>query len=71
MMSPVELASLVNGLSIGIAKGKSIDELYTLAAVFTQIGDTLSTMAMQMTNIQTCTQKAVTQNTINTQRGSN
>jgi len=48
MLNPDELAVLVNTISVAIGDSiASTDELALLAAIFVQIGDTLSTMALQ------------------------
>jgi len=41
-----ELVSSISALACLIAKDKSIDELSILAAFFTQLGDTLATIAL-------------------------
>lgn len=46
-MCPVSLAAAVTALAAALAEGKSDDELSLLAAVFTQLGDTLATIAVQ------------------------
>ena len=48
MLRPAELAVLVNTLSVAIGSaGFTPEELAVIAAVLTQIGDTLTTMAAQ------------------------
>ncbi len=54
MICPEELAVLVNTLAIAIAQDKTIEQLGVLAAVFTQLGDTLATIAVQRENIEAC-----------------
>lgn len=54
MLCPTELAILVNTIAIAIGQGKSQAELNILATIFMQIGDTLTTMSVQSTNIQQC-----------------
>jgi hypothetical protein len=46
-LSPEELVVFISTVSIAIAQGKSDDELNVLAAVFSQIGDTLATISAQ------------------------
>lgn len=46
-MCPSSLAAAVTAVAAAIAEGRGGDELSLLAAVFTQLGDTLATMAMQ------------------------
>lgn len=45
MLCPEGLAASVTAAAAAIAKGKSSDELNLLGAVFTQLGDTLATIA--------------------------
>lgn len=54
MICPSEIAALVNAISIAVSKGKSVEELNILAAIFIQIGDTLTTISTQTANIQQC-----------------
>lgn len=44
-MQSCELVILISTLACSIAKNKSIDELNLLSTVFSQLGDTLSTIA--------------------------
>jgi len=46
-LSPEELVVFVSAVSIAIAKDKSNEELDVLSSVFSQIGDTLGTIAAQ------------------------
>jgi serine/threonine protein phosphatase PrpC len=46
-LSPEELVIFISTVSIAIAKDKSEEELNVLASVFSQIGDTLATIAAQ------------------------
>lgn len=46
MMCPNELVTSITALAVAIAEGKSEDELSVLAALFTQLGDTLETIAV-------------------------
>lgn len=45
MVCPEGLAVSVSALAATLSKGKSADELSLLGAVFTQLGDTLATIA--------------------------
>lgn len=44
-MDCCELVTLISTLSCVIAKGKTPDELALIAAIFTQLGDSLATIA--------------------------
>jgi len=46
-MSPTELVTLITALSITISKDKSDEEINLLSVIFTQLGDTLATIATQ------------------------
>lgn len=46
-MQSCNLAVTVSALACELAKGKSTEEVALLSAVFTQLGDTLSTIAAQ------------------------
>lgn len=46
-LSPEELVVFVSAVSIAIAKDKSNEELNVLSSVFSQIGDSLGTIAAQ------------------------
>ena len=54
MLSPCELAVLINAAAIAVAEGKSVQELDLLAILFTRLGDTLATIAVQQANIEAC-----------------
>lgn len=43
-MSPCELVTLVSSLACLIAKDKSNEDISLLAAIFTQLGDSLATI---------------------------
>lgn len=45
-MNPCEIVTIVSALSCAIAKNRSIEELNILSAIFTQIGDSLTTIAV-------------------------
>lgn len=57
-MCPEELAAMVNAVSLALSKGRCIEELNLLSAAFTQIGDTLATIAVQRQNICNCQSKS-------------
>lgn len=57
MLSPEALAASVTAAAISMAKDRSDDELNLLSAVFSQLGDTLSTIAVQRGIIETCRKK--------------
>ena len=46
-MCPNELAASITALAVSIAKGKSEAEISLLGSIFTQLGDTLETIAAQ------------------------
>lgn len=46
-MCPNQLAAAITALAAALAEGKRTEELSLLGAVFSQLGDTLSTMAAQ------------------------
>lgn len=54
MICPEELVTLITATAIGLAKGKSIEEIDILAGVFVQLGDTLATIAIQKGLIEDC-----------------
>lgn len=45
-MNPCEIVTLVSAISCAIAKNRSVEELNILSAIFTQIGDSLTTIAV-------------------------
>ena len=47
MHDPIALAASVTALAIAVADGKGSDELSVMGAVFTQLGDTLTTISIQ------------------------
>lgn len=47
MMCPNELVTSITALAVAIAEEKSEEEISLLAALFTQLGDTLATIAVQ------------------------
>ncbi|MFQ8599796.1 MAG: DUF6774 domain-containing protein [Oscillospiraceae bacterium] len=57
MLCPENLAATVTALSINIAQGKSVDELAVIASIFSQVGDTLETIAAQRNLNQAICQK--------------
>ncbi len=52
MIRPEELAVLVNTLAI--ANNRDIPEIELYSAIFTQIADTLATIAIQKARIEEC-----------------
>lgn len=48
-----ELVSLVTAMAVAVGQGRTQEELGTLAVVFTQLGDTLATLALQQSQ-QAC-----------------
>lgn len=54
MICPEELATLVTAAAVSLAQSVTDKELDILAAVFTQLGDTLATIAVQRANISAC-----------------
>lgn len=46
-MNPCELTASITALANGIACGRSAEEIELLGVVFTQLGDTLLTIAAQ------------------------
>lgn len=49
-MNSCELVTLISTISCTIAKGKTINEINLLSAIFTQIGDSLATIAITQAN---------------------
>ena len=45
-MNGCELVTLISTLACAIAKDKTIDEISLLATIFTQLGDSLATIAI-------------------------
>lgn len=45
-MSGCEYSVMITGIACALAKEKSCDEISLLAAFFTQLGDTLATLAV-------------------------
>ncbi|MDO4283415.1 MAG: hypothetical protein Q4D02_07235 [Clostridia bacterium] len=52
-MNSCEIVSLISAISCAIAKGRTTDELNILSAIFTQIGDSLTTIAVTRTTSNT------------------
>lgn len=46
-MNPCDLAVAISALACCIAEGKSADEIALISSVFSQLGDTLNTIAAQ------------------------
>lgn len=49
-MNSCELVTLISTLSCAIAKGKTINEINLLSVIFSQIGDSLATIAVIQNN---------------------
>ncbi|MCL1873602.1 MAG: hypothetical protein FWF85_05750 [Clostridiales bacterium] len=47
MLSPAGLAASVTALAIVLTEGRSSTEMGILGAIFTQLGDTITTMSLQ------------------------
>lgn len=47
-MTPCEAVAALSAISLAIAKGKSTEEINILSTYFSQIGDTLDTIAVSM-----------------------
>ena len=47
MEAPEALVAGITALALALAEGRNSDDLALLAAAFTQLGDTLATMAIQ------------------------
>lgn len=54
MLRPEELAAVTTAAAIGLAKGRSTEEIGILSAVFSQMGEVLATIAVQQQAIETC-----------------
>ena len=52
MLSPERLVIWVSVTALQMARGKSADELGVLGAMFTQLGDTLTTMSVQKSAVE-------------------
>ena len=61
-LSPEELVVFISTVSIAIAKDKSDDELGVLAALFTQIGDTLATISAKRAIIEAANKNDINDN---------
>ncbi|MGN1269555.1 MAG: DUF6774 domain-containing protein [Clostridia bacterium] len=48
-MEGCELVTLISTLACAISKDKTVDELNLLAAIFTQLGDSIATIAATRT----------------------
>lgn len=57
MLCPEELATVTTAAAIGLAQGRSTEEVGILSAVFTQIGDVLATIAVQRAAVEACCEK--------------
>ena len=57
MLSPQALVAAVSATALALAEGRSDDELTVMAAVLSQLGDTLATISASRTrweNLNTC-----------------
>lgn len=70
MICPEELATLITATAIGIAQGKSIDELNILACFFVQLSDTLNTIAVQRSILEECCSNQKEDNSDNSPKSS-
>ncbi len=61
MLCPEELATVTTAAAISLAQGRSTEELNILAAVFTQIGDVLATIAVQRGALEACCEQKCSQ----------
>lgn len=57
-MCPNSLAAAVTALAAAMAEGRCADEISLLGAVFAQLGDTLTTMAIQKELCEKCRKDA-------------
>ena len=48
MMQPCEIVTFISAISCVIAKDKTSDEIEELSVIFSQLGDTLATIAVSM-----------------------
>ncbi len=48
-MCPNQLVTAITAAAVALSEGKSVEEISALAAVLTQLGDTLATIAAQKT----------------------
>lgn len=59
MLCPEELAAAVTAAAISISKSLSSSDTDLLAAVFTQLGDTLATISAAKDKMEQCNPKAI------------
>ena len=52
MLSPEQLATWVHAAALELSRGKSAAQLAVLGSVFTQLGDTLTTISAQKSIIE-------------------
>ena len=62
MLSPEQLVAWVSVTALQMAQGRSADELGLLGGVFTQLGDTLTTMSIQKSAIESACKQAANAN---------
>jgi hypothetical protein len=58
-MSPEQLIIMIDTMAIGLARGKSADELNVMGCMLNQLGDALSTMGAQKNVIEKRKAKAL------------
>ena len=46
-MCPNELVAVISALAVGLAEGRAEEDVELLAVFFTQLGDTLATIALR------------------------
>lgn len=52
MLCPASLVASITAAAIAMSEGKSSEEINLLGTVFTQLGDTLTTISVQKDNIE-------------------
>lgn len=57
MLSPNTTVVSITAAAIALAEGKSPDEIAVLGAVFTQLGDTLTTISTQKSAVEAKSKK--------------
>ena len=50
MLSPENIAASVTAVAVTMAQGKEHEDIELLSAIFTQLGDTLATIAVARSN---------------------
>lgn len=54
MLCPEQIAMIASAIAVSFSENKSTAELSMYAAIFTQVGDTLATIATGRSNIEDC-----------------